>query len=100
MAIFRDYLDGIAKRRITDAEFVTALGTFGMWLFTASIDGTYGVTIDNDSNAASNAARVQVISGDAAVALFAAGSGRTSPLITGGPAGAQAVLRTLGGAIP
>ena len=64
------------------------------WL--QNTDAAITLTLDNDSNGASNAARWAVNSGDASAAWFVTGSGRTSVVITGGPVGAQSVLRTLG----
>lgn len=61
-----------------------------------TVNGSYTAIVDNDSNGTANAARVAVASGDVQVALFAAGSGRTSTVLTGGPTGAQSVLRNLG----
>lgn len=52
--------------------------------------------LDNDSNGTGNAARWSITSGDANVALYAAGSGLTSAIVTSGPTGAQGVLRTVG----
>jgi hypothetical protein len=65
-------------------------------LINGSINNTYSATIDNDSNGTSNSARFALASGDSSAALFVAGSGRTSTIVTNGPTGAQAVLRTLG----
>lgn len=59
-------------------------------------NATLQVALDNDSNGTGNASRLSLTSGDASSALFVAGSGRTSALITNGPTGAQSVLRTLG----
>lgn len=52
--------------------------------------------ITNTNNGTGNAVRVVLTSGDANGALFVSGSGRTSPIVTNGPTGAQMALRTLG----
>jgi len=62
----------------------------------ATVNGSLDINLDNDSNGTGNAGRVTISSGDGNAALFVSGSGRTSTIVTGGPTGAQAVLRTLG----
>lgn len=63
---------------------------------TGTNNGAYTFLLDNDSNGTGNAARVSVSSGDSNAAFFVAGSGRTSAVLTGGPTGAQSVIRNLG----
>lgn len=62
----------------------------------ANINSSLTHLIDNDSNGTANLARQAISSGDANLAVFVTGSGRTSTAITNGPTGAQAGLRTLG----
>ena len=92
-----DLLDGIPALLLVDegADDFILLNPQAL-VSQANTNGVFGQTIDNDSNGTANAARLNVISGDGSVALFAAGTGRTSAIITGGPTGAQGVLRTLG----
>ncbi len=61
-----------------------------------NVNTALSIVLDNDSNGTTNSARFCGSSGDAGACFFVAGSGRTSAIITGGPTGAQAVLRTLG----
>lgn len=74
----------------------TAINLPGTVTSLADVNTTHSMIIDNDSNGTANAARLVVASGDANVALFMCGSGRTSPLVTNGPVGAQFAMRTLG----
>lgn len=59
-------------------------------------NGSYSLIFDNDSNGSANACRIVFNSGDASGAFFTAGSGRTTAVLTGGPTGAQGVIRMLG----
>lgn len=61
-----------------------------------TVNNTMTALLDNDSNGTANAVRYSLSSGDSNAALFTAGSGRTSTVLTGGPVGAQTVLRNLG----
>ncbi len=88
---------GNGDATIADALTVTGVTALGDDATLArNVNGTAQIVIDNDSNGTANAVRVSLSSGDASGALFVSGSGRTSALVTNGPTGAQAVLRTLG----
>lgn len=76
--------------------FSNALAVTGSFAIEANTNGTLTATLDNDSNGTNASARVAISSGDQNFAMYTAGSGLTSPLVTNGPIGGQAALRTLG----
>ena len=63
---------------------------------TGAPSANYDLAFINTQNGPTNSARMYISSGDAQVAYFTAGSGRTTPIVTNGPIGAQGCIRTLG----
>lgn len=70
----------------------------GNHAFTGATGAGYTVSVTNTGAAAGDTARVTINAdnGSTAAALFAAPVATSTPIVTGGPTGAQAVLRTLG----
>lgn len=78
----------------TIQDLISALASIGI---SANSDGILQLLIDNDSTGSSALARVAINSGDSSIAIFAAGSAYSGTVVTGGPTGAQGVIRTLAG---
>jgi len=77
----------------------TAPANVGEASLTANANATRSVVLTNSSNGTANGERIALVSGDASGAVWVAGSGLTSSILTSGPTGAQLVVRTLG-AVP
>lgn len=61
----------------------------GTHTYSVTTNGTYSLSIDNNSNGTANRARVVLDSGDTQARLTAAGSGSTAAVVSGGAVGAS-----------